>query len=93
MPLKEEKENNTPRDYLRIFCFVIAALELVHSLTYAFNAIYELSLHQNTYNIIAYLGAVVYVLTVKALVVGLWKPCHWHQHCLTYLEFADFTRF
>ncbi|KAH8296651.1 hypothetical protein KR054_009418, partial [Drosophila jambulina] len=70
---KEENEENPPRDYLRICCFVIAALELVHSLTLAFNSIYELSLHQNTYNVLAYLGAVVYVLTVKALVVGVWK--------------------
>ncbi|KAH8266011.1 hypothetical protein KR038_000270 [Drosophila bunnanda] len=73
MPSEEQEENKPPRDYLQISCFVVAALELIHSLIVAFNTIYELSLHQNTYNVIAYLGAVVYVLTVKALVVGLWK--------------------
>ncbi|KAH8235094.1 hypothetical protein KR032_008750 [Drosophila birchii] len=73
MSLKEQEENKPPRDYLQISCFVVGALELIHSLTLAFNSIYELSLHQNVYNITAYLGAVVYVLTVKALVVGIWK--------------------
>ncbi|KAH8367540.1 hypothetical protein KR200_000063 [Drosophila serrata] len=73
MSCKEEDENKPPRDYLQISCFVVAALELIHSLMFAFNSIYELSVHQNPFNVVAYLGAVVYVLTVKALIVGLWK--------------------
>lgn len=47
MPFKEEseEEKDSPRDYLLITCLVIAALELIQSLTFAFHSIYDLSLH------------------------------------------------
>ncbi|XP_017157166.2 uncharacterized protein LOC108165603 isoform X1 [Drosophila miranda] len=66
-PIKEQ------RDYLKIVCYAIAAFEALHSLYFLLDTAYLLISYTNLYTIMAFLGTNVWVLTVVALSVGLWK--------------------
>ncbi|XP_017043530.1 uncharacterized protein LOC108089694 [Drosophila ficusphila] len=67
------EEWHFPRDNLLRICFLIAAFELLRSLYFSFTSVSLMISHTNSYTIIAFLSTVVWILTVVALFVGLWK--------------------
>ncbi|XP_034659003.1 uncharacterized protein LOC117895446 [Drosophila subobscura] len=61
------------RDYLLMVCYAINAFELFHSLYFLVDTAGLLITYTNLYTSLAFLGTIVWFLTVVALSVGLWQ--------------------